>query len=60
MYTKIMIVGRKFALNVELYILKRVMPLMRYSQDLIEEIRTQNDIVEVIGDFMPLTTKGGS
>lgn len=60
MYTKIMIIGRKFALNVELYILKRVMPLMRYSQDLIEEIRTQNDIVEVIGDFMPLTRKGGS
>lgn len=33
---------------------------MRYSQDLIEEIRTQNDIVEVIGEFMPLTRKGGS
>ena len=33
---------------------------MRYSQELIEEIRTQNDIVEVIGEFMPLTRKGNS
>lgn len=33
---------------------------MFYSQELVEEIRTQNDIVEVISGYIPLKQKGGS
>lgn len=33
---------------------------MFYSQELVEEIRTQNDIVEVISSYIPLKQKGGS
>lgn len=33
---------------------------MRYSQDLIEEIRISNDIVQVIGEYIPLKQKGGT
>lgn len=33
---------------------------MKYSQEIIEEVRIQNDIVDVISDFMPLTKKGNS
>ncbi|MGE4215354.1 MAG: CHC2 zinc finger domain-containing protein [Anaerotignaceae bacterium] len=33
---------------------------MFYSQELVEEIRTQNDIVEVISAYIPLKQKGGS
>lgn len=33
---------------------------MLYSQDIIEEIRVQNDIIEVISDYIPLKQKGNS
>lgn len=33
---------------------------MYYAQDLIEEIRVQNDIVDVISEYIPLKQKGGS
>ncbi|HCT64436.1 MAG TPA: DNA primase [Lachnospiraceae bacterium] len=33
---------------------------MFYSQELVEEVRTQNDIVEVISSYIPLKQKGGS
>ncbi len=32
---------------------------MRYSEDLIQEIRTRNDIVSVISSYVKLTKKGG-
>ena len=33
---------------------------MRYSQDIIEEVRAGNDIVDVIGGYVALKNKGGS
>lgn len=33
---------------------------MFYSEDIIEQVRTENDIVEVIGDYVKLTKKGSS
>lgn len=33
---------------------------MRYSDDLIEEVRTRNDIVNVIGEYVTLKKNGGS
>ena len=33
---------------------------MYYKEDLIEEIRQQNDIVEVVGQYVHLEKKGGS
>ena len=33
---------------------------MRYSDDIIEEVRTRNDIVDVVGSYVSLTPKGGS
>lgn len=33
---------------------------MRYSEDLIEEVRTRNDIVDVISGYVKLTRKGSS
>ena len=32
---------------------------MRYSEDLIQEIRVRNDIVSVISSYVKLTKKGG-
>ena len=32
---------------------------MRYSEELIEEIRTKNDIVEVISGYVRMQRKGG-
>ena len=33
---------------------------MFYSEDIIEQVRTENDIVEVIGDYVKLQKKGSS
>ena len=33
---------------------------MRYPRELIEEIRMQNDIVDVISQYVPLKQKGSS
>ena len=33
---------------------------MRYSDDLIEEVRMKNDIVDVISGYVKLTRKGSS
>ena len=33
---------------------------MRYSDDIIEEVRTKNDIVDVISQYVRLTRKGSS
>ena len=33
---------------------------MRYSDDIIEEVRSRNDIVDVISQYVKLTRKGGS
>ena len=33
---------------------------MRYSDDIIEEVRTQNDIVDVISQYVKLQRKGSS
>ena len=34
--------------------------LMFYSDDLIEEVRTRNDVVDLIGNYIKLTKKGSS
>ena len=33
---------------------------MRYSDDIIEEVRTKNDIVDVISQYVKLQRKGSS
>ena len=33
---------------------------MFYSEDIIEQVRTENDIVDVIGDYVKLQKKGSS
>ena len=33
---------------------------MRYSDDVIEEVRTKNDIVDVVSQYVKLTRKGSS
>ena len=33
---------------------------MRYSDDIIEEVRMKNDIVDVISQYVKLNRKGGS
>ena len=33
---------------------------MRYSDDIIEEVRSRNDIVDVISQYVKLTRKGSS
>ncbi len=33
---------------------------MRYSDDIIEEVRMKNDIVDVISQYVKLTRKGSS
>lgn len=33
---------------------------MRYSDDIIEEVRMKNDIVDVISQYVKLTRKGNS
>ena len=34
--------------------------LMFYSDDLIEEVRARNDVVDLIGNYIKLTKKGSS
>ena len=33
---------------------------MRYSDDIIEEVRQKNDIVDVVSQYVKLTRKGSS
>ena len=33
---------------------------MRYSDDIIEEVRMKNDIVDVVSQYVKLTRKGSS
>ena len=33
---------------------------MRYSDDIIEEVRSKNDIVDVVSQYVRLTKKGNS
>lgn len=39
---------------------KRQVRVMRYPREIVEEVRLQNDIVEVISQYVPLKQKGGS